>query len=252
MASDKKHYDWLKPTKRDWTLLVISLLFTIGATSTLQGNFDLSILCITFLGLGAIAMAATIIRKLRESKFDGVAVEVLGGVNIKPSRFRIIVLSGSLIILGLIMVTFGTAMPILLKIISWFILLTGLALTALLILGKIPVGFLRFDSKHFVIGKRRHSICIDWDGLERVEPGDVSGNSAVFIWLKSPEAIKTVPPTYQAAAFKEINTTERWLGAHFVIITQMFGFSGPILAGALMRYKEHPNAREELGKRYIE
>jgi len=181
MKDREKEYKWLRPTFREWTAFVIFTLFTAGAISILPTNRNLAILCLSFFGLGSVVAGLTVVRKIRESKFDGTAVEVLGGLDIRPSRFRLLVLSVSLVVLGTNMVIFGDETPIILQIIGGFIFLVGAGMTLLALLKKLPVGFIRFDADCFVIGKRGYSISIDWDNIARVEPGDVNSNSAVFI-----------------------------------------------------------------------
>lgn len=251
MKNGAKKYDWLKPSLRDWFAFIIFAIFAVVSAFIIPGNRDLGIFCLTFFGLGSIVGGFTILRKLQESKFEGTQLNVIGGLNITPSRARLFLLSLSLVVLGGNMVIFGNATPLILQIIGGFLLLLGVVMTCLGLLKKLPVGFIRFDPDCFVIGKRSYSLAIPWDSIARIEPGDMNGNSAVFIWLTTANSIRTEPPDAIVSAHKAIVSTEQWFGCHFAILTDIYGLKGTILAGALLRYKQYPEAREELGKKYI-
>lgn len=251
MKNNKKRYDWLRPTIRDWAAFAIFVIFSAVTPLVFSSNSDLGIYCLVFFGFGSIVAGLTVFRKIRESNFDGSSVDVIGGVAIRPSRPRLMVYAFGLSIFGATMAVFGTGMPIFLRLIGGGLLALGITMVILGLLKKLPAGFIRFDVDRFVLGNRRYTIGIEWDNMARIEPGNIHNNSAVFVWLKSPQAIHVEPSKSITSALKSISWTEQWYGAHLALITEIYGLPGPMVAAALTRYKSHPEAREELRNKYI-
>lgn len=252
MKKTKSLYHDLKPKRKDWVLALISLTFVAMGFFLLPKNRDVGIVTIAFFGVCAGTFLTTIFRKLRESKFQSISVGVSGGVDIKPSRLRVWLMAFLLISLGTILAVFGDSYPFLLRILAYVIAGFGILLVALILFGKIPVGFLRFDPDGFRIGRRKWTILLSWDEIAEVRAGEFNSNAAVFLFLRSYDRIRTEPEEFYQKAIQEILSSEGWIGSHFMILTSNYGMSSPVLAEAIERYKSQPEAREELNRTRIE
>lgn len=244
-------YRELKPSLRDWILVAIGLAFVVAGIMVLPRNPKVGIVTLAFFGLCAGIAIRTVFRKLRDSRFQSLSVHVIGGVEIRPSRLRILLMAVSLFVVGAVLLLFGTEYPFVFRVLAGLICGTGIALVLMIALGKIPVGFIRFDSEGFTIGRKRWNVTLPWDEIAEIRAGDYSGNSALYLWIKSLDRIKTDPEEFQNKAVEEILSSERWIGAHFMILTENYNLSSPMVAEALERYVLEPSSREELKKRMI-
>ncbi|PJZ58118.1 hypothetical protein [Leptospira barantonii] len=251
MKDSKPAYQNLKPTIRDWVLVGIGLAFVVMGIVILPKNPKVGIVTLTFFGLCAGVAIRTVIRKRKESKFQGLSVHVIGGVEIRPSRLRILILSVSLVIVGAVLLIFGNEYPLVFRVLAGLICGIGIVLMVLVAFRKIPVGFIRFDYEGFTIGRKRWNVTLPWDEIALVRPGDFNGNSALYLWVKSYERIRTEPKEFHSLAVAEILSSESWVGSHFMILTENYNLHSPMVAEALERYVSEPEVREELKNRKI-
>lgn len=251
MKKTESLYQDLKPKRKDWAFALISLAFVATGIFILPKNRNVGIVTIAFFGVCAGTFLITIFRKLRESKFQSVSVGVSGGVDIKPSRLRAWMMALLLISLGTVLAVFGDYYPFLFRILAYVIAGFGIVLAAMILLGKIPVGFLRFDSDGFRIGRRNWTVLLPWDEIAEARAGEFNSNAAVFLFLRSFDRVRTEPEEFYEKAIQEILSSEGWIGSHFMILTSNYGISSPVLAEAIERYRSQPEAREELNRMRI-
>lgn len=243
------NYRNLKPTFQDWLLVVIGLAFVVMGIVVLPRNPSVGIVTITFFGLCAGIGIRIVIGKRKDSGFQSLSVQVIGGIDIRPSRRRIFVMACLLVFVGSVLIVFGGQYSIVFQALAGVIAGFGIVLVTLIALRKIPVGFIRFDYEGFTIGKKRWNVILPWDEILEVQAGDYSGNSALFLWIKSFDRIKTVPNEFRKSAVDEMRANEKWIGSHFIIVTENYNLSAPMVAEALERYILTPAAREELKER---
>ncbi|RHX86298.1 hypothetical protein [Leptospira stimsonii] len=248
----KSAYHDLKPQRKDWVLTGISLLSVLIGVIILPENWNVGIVTIAFFGVCSGTFLATILRKMRESQFQSLSIDVAGGLDIQPSRVRVWMMACLLIFLGSILIVFGKEYPFVFRLISYFIAGSGFFLAVLVALGKIPSGFLRFDSDGFRIGRKKWTVFLPWDEIAEVSAGEFNSNSAVFLTLRSFDRIKTEPEEFYSKAIQEILSSEAWVGAHFMILTSNYGMSSPMLVEAITQYTTQPEAREKLSRVRIE
>ncbi|MBW0434098.1 hypothetical protein [Leptospira yasudae] len=252
MKKTNPSYRDLKPKRMDWVLTAISFAFVATGIFILPKNLNVGIVTIAFFGVCAGTFLTTILRKLKESKFQSISVDAIGGVDIKPSRLRAWMMACLLMLLGMILVVFGDNYPFLMRILAYIIAGFGVLLAILIALGKVPVGFLRFDSDGFRIGRSKWTVVLPWDEIADVRAGEFNNNAAVFLLLRSFDRIRTEPEEFHDKAIQEILTNEGWIGSHFMILTSNYGMSSPMLVEAIERYKSQPGARQELNRLRIE
>ncbi|MCG6167578.1 hypothetical protein [Leptospira sanjuanensis] len=252
MKKTNPTYHDLKPKRMDWVLTAISLAFVAMGIFVLPKNLNVGIVTIAFFGVCAGTFLTTILRKLKESKFQSISVDAIGGVDIKPSRLRAWLMALLLMLLGTILAVFGDNYPFLMRILAYIIAGFGVLLAITITIGKVPVGFLRFDSDGFRIGRSKWSVVLPWDEIADVRAGEFNNNAAVFLLLRSFDRIRTEPEEFYDKAIQEILTNEGWIGSHFMILTSNYGMSSPLLVEAIERYKNQPGARQELNRLRIE
>lgn len=251
LEPQKPKYESLKPTRRDWLMVIISVLFVAAGILILQGNPSVGIVTLAFFGLCLIVTVETVRVKLRDSKFAGQTVMVMGGINIRPSRFRIFLISVLLILLGLVLAAFGQTYPPIFNVLSYLICIAGLSLLVLVVLKKIPASYFRFDSEGFVLGRKWGEVRIPWSAIVETRVADFNSNSAVFLWIKSLQTLEVSPKSLLPQAAKEIQSREQSVGAHFMILPSNYGLASPVLAEAIERYRTDFSARAELRKVHL-
>lgn len=227
----------MRPTRLEWFVALIGFLFCIGGILLLPKNFNIAITTISFFGVVFLTAVITIFGKIRASKFQNQSVSVAGGINIRPSRFRIFLLSFTLIFSGGVLFYFGDHYPVIIKILSFIIFATGVILLLLLVMKIIPADYIRFESTGFILGRRWGEVCIPWSEISDCQPGDMHSNQAVFLWINSLAHLEVIPQERFSTIQKEVQTNQESMGFHFMILTGLYGIYAPVLSEAIKRYR---------------
>lgn len=166
---------------------------------------------------------------------------------IRPSRLRLALLVGTVLVLGSVFAVFGGRDWPLVGI-GVFLVAVGALMLGGLVLGVWPAGHLRFDPGAFAIGFRKGEARIPWSALRRIEACEYQRNAAVLLWV-DPVAIVAEPSAFAPALLQQMASARAWMGADFAIVTTMYGIDAEVLAAVLGRYALEPEAREELAAR---
>lgn len=234
------------PSWRDWTLLAVNLALVAMGAFILPGNFDVGVVTIAFFGFCALAPVTTILRKRRNQRTRALRAAVVGGVHIRPSRVRAGVLGCGMLVLGAILIVFGGGYPVPFRVVAWIVAALGVVFTALVLVGKLPVGHLMFTPRGLTVGQRGFAITVDWDDIAAWEGAEFNDNPLLRIWLREGATPLVEPPASAARAHRNLASTQAWMGAPITIMTSMYSLDLPLVIKALERYVREPESRAEL------
>ena len=239
------------PTLRDWGLLAVGVTFVLMGLVLLPSDRDTGIVTVVFFGACTAVFANTILRKYRFRGLQAARVELTGGVPIRPSRAKSIVLALSTFGVGLTLVVFGRQYGEIFWYLSWLIAASGGVVFAGTAIGWLPSGYVQFDPAGITFGARGYSYLVPWDNIAGLSGGDVHDNPALFIWLRDPDRITANPPALQQRMLKTFASNQTWVGAPIYLLTATYGLDLPLLVQALERYRAEPSARVELTRRRL-
>ena len=243
------------PNFRDWALFAVGLMFVVLAIFILiKGRVedrDTGIIGLAFFGSCLFIFTRNIVRKFRYRGLEGIDVRIVGGVPVRPSKWRVVMLGGWLLALGVVLVAFAKTAPLLIILMSALIAAAGLSLLVATLLGVIPRGYLQFDPEGLTIANRQWSARIAWDQIAGLAVGETSDNPALFLAVHDPAALTIEPASARLAAMRAIARTNAMVGSDFYIMTDQYGIDAPVLSAAIAHYAADVAERRSLGQRAL-
>lgn len=234
-----------KVTLKDWLLAVIGGLFVLGGLVIIRRDFNTGIVTLVFFGLCFAHAVHVILRKRRAQKQVALTVRLQGGVPIRQSRARMVLLGGSLLAVGGTQLAFGPQNDWLLIGIGWFLVGVSTMLLLGVVLGLLPAGYLQFDPEGITFAQRGGKVAVPWHAITGLARGDMTNNPVVLVTVDA-DAIQVEPASYRLKAFKQMGSSRGMTGADFFIMSGAYGIDAPVLLAALRRYAREPATRQEL------
>lgn len=232
-------------TAKDWLLALIGLFFTLGGLLTLPKDFRVGITTLAFFGPCFVLFVHTILRKLRLQKQSTVGARVVGGTPIRPSKARIALLGLGLLVVGTILAVFQPDQNRVYLGCAVITALVGAAVLGGLATGLLARSFIQFDPQGISIGRFGGTATVPWSAITQLARGEIHSNPTVLVWVDR-QAVRSEPAAYLAKLHKQMDSSQRWLGADFAIMSSTYGIDAPVLLAALERYTASPEARDEL------
>jgi hypothetical protein len=230
---------------KDWLLLLISLLFTLGGLVLLKSNFNLGITTIAFFG-GCLAVAiSTILGKLRAQKYSSADASVTGGTPIRPARARFVAIGLGLFVIGSIFVKFQPDDDQTMFVIALFIAATGAIVLVSALTGLLSRNYIQFDPPGITFGFWGGKAIVPWSAITDLARGEMQSNQAVFLRVHQ-QAVSAEPLTYLAKIQKQMSLSQALTGAEFFILSSNYAIDAPMLFAVIERYVNHPEFRAEL------
>lgn len=237
------------PTRREWVLLAINIVFVLLGLILLADDRDKGIVTLALFGSCLAVTAATIIRKRRYGNFSAEKVDVVGHVPIRP-KTGLMQLSGAwLAILGVIFVVFGHDYSLLFRCLGGVIAIAGAAVLVAALTGRWPGGFLQFDPEGLTIANRLWRAQLLWDEITSVQEAEYHSNPVLLIAVADAAMLDITPPQARGRAIVAIAQRRGMMGADFAIMTTHYGIDLPVLAETVARYVGNAGARAELRPR---
>ncbi|HTN31982.1 MAG TPA: hypothetical protein VL178_14320 [Pseudomonas sp.] len=107
MANEPKISTLDKVTFKDGLFALFGLLLTLAGLVILPKDFKTGVTTLTFFGACFATAVYIILRKLRLQRQTPLAVSVVGGVPIRPSRSRMVMLALGLLLVGSVLAVFS-------------------------------------------------------------------------------------------------------------------------------------------------
>lgn len=234
------------PTRGDWLLLTVNIVFVAMSLIILPSDFELGITSLTMFGGCLVFSAAIILRKYRFQKFSAETVRVLGGVPIRPKTTALLVMSFWLLAFGLINIIVGQSHQLPMRVLSVLIAVLGAVLVLGVFAGWWPRGFVQFDPAHFTIGYRNWLVRVPWDEIAAIQESELHSNPVLLIAVGDLTTLVIEPPGASGRAMKGIASTRSMTGTEFMIMTARYGIDLPVFSDAIARYAKDVSARTEL------
>lgn len=216
-----------------------------------EGEVRVGVGTIVFFGccFGVFAWQIVAARRSARALATRGRVEGIGGVRLVARRGRAFAGAAVCLVVG---VTFAWQFapqgwwP---AAVGWVIAALGVGLgAALLRQGRVGGQWLALTPLGLERGLPRARYLVPWDDIAAVELGELYGNTAVLVALRRVDrTIASVEPAgARGWAATELGNSVNLLGAHVVILTEVFGIEGVWLARALQQYATEPERRREL------
>lgn len=216
---------------------------------------DISMLAFQLLLASAITLVACsrATKRFTQPKSAKRLVQVAGGVKIRPSSTKLLLISAWLILFGPACVSAAylhdgnwaiVGIGILVLVFGIFLML-GFAL------GKFPVGFLKFEHQGLTIGYRAWSVLVPWENVAQVSLTDPYENSILCLCLFDPTAVHVQPLEKVADFRKVLAANQDWGDVDLIVMLSIYPFDVNDLLIAIQRYVTDPRARAELVQGYI-
>ena len=219
----------------------------VAGIFTIHENLRVAAGAIVFFGGCASVFAGAILRKLRYRKESrAINVDIKGGVPIRPSRKRVLVMGLAIILSGSILLYFGDPYPLPYLLFSFVWVAMGAVLLLGVVIGILPFGFIQFDPCGLTIGQRLWNLTIPWDHIPCVAPGEQNDNVTLLIWISEIEAVVVRPEKYREKALKKLESNMLWVGVPVTIMASQYCLSLPLLIKVIERYITVPSSRKAL------
>ncbi|MFG6460572.1 hypothetical protein ACG04Q_03245 [Roseateles sp. DXS20W] len=232
-------------TPQDWALAIIGGLFTLAGLLILRNDFNTGIVTLALFGLCFVHAVGVIVRKrrLQRQQAGAVTASVTGGVPLRQSRARMLLLAGALLAIGATHAAFTTH-PVQIGI-GWLLLAVGGVMLLGLLSGRLYTGYLQFDPDGLSLGDRHGRAHVPWDAITGIARTDLHTHPLVLVSVDA-GAVQALPATHGPRLMKQMGRTHGQFGADFAIMTTAYGIDAPVLLAALRRYATQPAARQEL------
>lgn len=236
------------PALKDWALLGIGLGFVAIGFSIRSIRPTAALGTIVFFGACAAVGWSNILRKRRFARLRPLSVEIVGGVALRPLRFKTALLGAGVLAVGLALLPLGLTGPIVVLVCVIVTITAGAFVLGGVVLGKLPVGFLQFDEAGLTIGQRSSSFTIGWDNIRSACPGEFHDNAVLLLSVRDLGALSVQPPEAKNETIARLRSNEAWVGAHVMVMTGTYGIDLPLLVVAVERYVTDPASRAGLSR----
>ena len=234
------------PGPRDWLLFGGSAVFCAVGAWLLPREPRPAIAVLTFFGVGAAAFGFQVVRKLRARRQRPLQSTLVGGVLIRPSRLKAVLLAGALLSIGVAFGASGDAFPWLMHAIGWLSMGIGMLLLGGIVLGWVPVGGLRFDPEGITIHRAGWCYLVAWDNIAALAGGELHDHPVLLLRLHDPAAVPVQPEARRRRFVRQLESTRTYFAADVAVMTGFYPLDLHLLLPALQRYVADPEARTEL------
>jgi hypothetical protein len=235
------------PGLRDWALLAISVTFVVMGCFIARHKPRDALFVIAFFGVCALTFGFNIYRKLRRRRFTATSVLAPGGVELRASNSRMLVLAA---LIGAPAITiFFIDAPLLIRICGWIMIGASALLLLLVLSGRVSRRFIRFDPLGLTLGEPKFEYTVPWDELEGIAEFEIYDNAVVGFAVRDPELIQVTPASARELVNKLLGKNKGWVGRDVVIMVGQFAITAEALCGSLRTYAEDAQARAGLVRR---
>jgi len=203
---------------------------------------------LTFFGVCALVSGHTIFRKLRRRRFAATTVLAPGGVELRGSNTRTLLLAVLVALPGTAIFFVGDA-PIVIRVCGWIMVGTAVALVMLVLSGRVSRTFIRFDPLGLTLGQPKFEYVVPWDELADITEFEMHDNPVVGFDVLRPEAILVTPESARPRIDKLLARNLAFTGREVVIMPLNFATSAELLCAALRNYSTNREARADLVRR---
>jgi hypothetical protein len=204
-----------------------------------------ALVVITFFGVCALTFGYLVARKLRRRRFTASNVAVVGGVKLRGSNSRMLLLAAMIGLPG-ISFLFLDDLPLLIKICVAVLLGASVLLILGVVTGRVSRRYLRFDPPGLTLGDSRCEYFIPWDEIVDIAELEVHDNPVVGFDVFHSDSIQVTPESARIRVFKLMARNKGFIHRHVMIMPAQFAAQAESLCAAIRNYAQNPAARVEL------
>lgn len=240
----------MRPGWKDWLLFVVSLLLSAGGAFMLVTRRDLQSLTVAvFFGFVLAGAVGSLRQKqgMARSLARGDA-SLPGGVVHRARRGRLGVISAGFFVIGALFYAARESFAEgagLVGVVS--MLFGGAGLVALAVRKRTSVALAPEGVR---LGLSAVDVTLPWSQIAQVDAGEWASNPAVFIHLRDAESLvadlRQRDPAAAARVAKVVASNRGWCECDILLMPWTYGLDAVVLAQAMVRYAEDPDARAEL------
>jgi hypothetical protein len=230
---------------RDWALLAISVTFVLMGLFIARRNPREALFGIVFFGLCGLTFGYSIARKLRRRRFTAISVAVPGGVKLRGSNSRMLLLAAGVGAPGVAIFLVPDS-PLLIRICGTIMLATSALLIAGVVSGFNSRRYLRFDPPGLTVGEPRFEYFIPWDDIVDIVEFEMHDNPCVGFDALRPEHIQVTPESARVRVLKSLDSNKGFVHRHVMIMPFHFGAHAESLCAAIRNYASNREARADL------
>jgi hypothetical protein len=223
-------------------------MFCVMAAIIARREPRTAIAVLSFFGVCTLFFGYTIARKIRRQRFKATIVEAPGGVRLRGSNSRILMLA-ALIAVPCAGILFLDDVPLLVQICAWVMFGAIVLLIVAVLTGRVARRFIRFDPQGLTLGGTKLEYQISWDDIADIVEFEMHDNPVVGFDVIRLEAIKVTPESARARVYKALGSNKGWMNRHVVIFPFHFATNAESLCAALKNYSTNREARAGLVKR---
>jgi len=199
---------------------------------------------LTFFGMCLVTFSVNIVRKLRRRRFTATAASVPGGVKLRGSNSRMLLLAALIAVPGVAI--FLAPAPVLLRACGVVMLGASAWLLFMVARGRISRRFLRFDPPGLTVGESTYEYFVPWNVIDGVLEFELVDNASVGFRVLDFDAVVVTPADKLEKVLKSFANNAALSGSHVVFMASHFNVPAEALCAAIRNYAENPAARAEL------
>jgi hypothetical protein len=237
-----------RPTFGDWAAFAISLTFALISCLLAWRSPRDALFGFLFFGVCATVSGHIIYRKLQRQRFTATSVLAPGGVELRGSNARVLLLAVLIAAPGAAILLFSDA-PLVVRICGWLMVISSGGLVVLVLTGRVSRLFIRFDPLGLTLGQPGFEYVVPWDELADITEFAMHDNPMVGFDVLRPEAILVTPESARARLEKLLARNQTFSGRQVVIMPTQFATSAELLCTALRTYSANRESRAGLVRR---
>jgi hypothetical protein len=235
------------PRFRDWAVFGISVTFVVlGCIIALRSPRD-ALFPLALFGVCALSSGYGIFRRLRRRRFQATTVLAPGGVELRGSNSRMLLLAAMIAVPGATI--FFVSAPPLIRACGWVMLGASALLLFLMLTGRVSRRFIRFDPLGITLGETKFEYTVPWDELAGIVEFEMYDNPAVGFDVLQPELVQVKPEAARPRVYKLLGQNKGFVDRHVVIMASHFAVTAEALCAALQNYAGDTQARAGLVRR---
>jgi len=235
------------PGFRDWAVFAISVTFVVMGCFIARRSPRDALVGLAFFGVCALWSGYVIFRKLQRRRFTATTVLAPGGVELRASNSRMLLLAAMIAIPGVTI--FFVEAPLLIRVCGWVMVGASALLLFMVLTGRVSRRFIRFDPLGLTLGETKFEYTVPWDELADLGEFEMHDNPVVGFDVLEPGLIQVAPESARPRVHKLLGKNKAWMGRDVIIMVGHFATSAEALSAALRHYAGDRQARAGLVRR---
>src|SRR5882672_258252 len=204
------------PRFRDWALFVVNVAFVVLGCFVARRSPRDALFVIAFFGVCALTSGYRIHRKLQRRRFTATTVLAPGGVELRGSNSRMLLLAALIAVPGATI--FFVDAPLMIRVCGWIMVGASALLAILVLTGRVSRRFIRFDPLGLTLGETKFEYTVPWDELAGIVEFEMYDNPVVGFDVLQQELIQVTPESARPRVYQLLGNNKGLVDRHMVIM----------------------------------